>query len=202
LIAAHGSIKKLMPYLHLPVQSGSDKILKLMNRKHSAADYLDILARVRKLRPDIALSSDFIIGFPGETEDDFEQTMTLVAAVGYQSAYSFKYSPRPGTPAANMQGLVPEKVKTERLMRLQTLLNSQAFDFNTKTIGLTVPVLFEQESNTRAGWLFGKTPYNQSITALAQPRLIGQVIDIEVQSASPNGLSGQVSQIETIAIPA
>jgi len=202
LIDAHGQIPKLMPYLHLPVQSGSDRILKLMNRKHTAETYLDILSRVRKVRPDIALSSDFIVGFPGETDDDFEQTMALVESVGYQSAYSFKYSPRPGTPAANMQGLVAESVKTERLMRLQALLNNQAFDFNTKTIGLTVPVLFEQESNTRPGWLFGRTPYNQSISAPGNPRLIGQILDVSIKNATPNGVQGAIETIENLAIPA
>jgi tRNA-2-methylthio-N6-dimethylallyladenosine synthase len=202
LIDAHGQIEKLMPYFHLPVQSGSNRILKLMNRKHTAETYLDILSRVRAVRPDIALSSDFIVGFPGETDEDFEDTINLVKAVGYQSSYSFKYSARPGTPAANMQGLVPEKVKTERLMRLQAILNDQALDFNTKTIGLTVPVLFEQESNARAGWLHGRTPYNQSLSAPANPRLIGQIVDVIVKNASPNGVQGQIVTVENLAIPA
>lgn len=143
LIAAHRDLPKVMPFLHLPVQSGSDKVLKEMNRKHTAQSYLDVLAKFREARPDIAFSSDFIVGFPGETEKDFEDTLKLVEQVGYAFCYSFKYSARPGTPAANMKNLVPEQVKDERLQRLQTLLTAQSIAYNSSFLGKTLPVLFD-----------------------------------------------------------
>ncbi|HOO50160.1 MAG TPA: tRNA (N6-isopentenyl adenosine(37)-C2)-methylthiotransferase MiaB [Alphaproteobacteria bacterium] len=192
LITAHRDCEKLMPYLHLPVQSGSDRILKAMNRKHTAQSYLDTLARFRDMRPDIALSSDFIIGFPGETDQDFEDTMRLVEQVGYSLAYSFKYSPRPGTPAANMQNLVREDVKDKRLHALQALLSSQAVAFNQSFIGKTVKVLFDGRQ-TKPGFLHGRTEYNQAIHVEAPDRLFGQIADVTVNSAGNTALHGSVA---------
>jgi tRNA-2-methylthio-N6-dimethylallyladenosine synthase len=197
LIDAHGSIEKLMPYLHLPVQAGSNKVLKAMNRKHTAESYLDIIARLRQKRPDIAMSSDFIVGFPGETDEDFEDTMRVVEAVGYQSAYSFKYSPRPGTPAANMSNLVREDVKAARLERLQALLNAQQLAFNEKTVGLTLPVLFERKGK-HDGQIQARTPYNQSINVTANDRLLGEIVPVRVTHASPNSLTGEIELSETV----
>ena len=197
LIDAHGSIPKLMPYLHLPVQAGSNKILKAMNRKHTAESYLEIIERLRQKRPDIAMSSDFIVGFPGESEDDFEQTMEIVRKVGYQSAYSFKYSARPGTPAANMEGLIREEIKAERLERLQTLINQQQLAFNQKTVGLTLPVLFERPGRN-PGQLQARTPYNQSINVPANERLLGEIVDVKVTEAFGNSLAGEVETTETV----
>ncbi len=199
LIFAHRDIPKLMPYLHLPVQSGSNKILKAMNRKHTAESYLEILDNVRKVRPDIAFSSDFIVGFPGETDQDFEDTMEVVKKVGYQSAYSFKYSPRPGTPAAAMQAaIVREEIKGERLTRLQGLLNSEFLKFNQKYVGQIMPVLFERKSE-KSGNLQGRTPYNQSVTVAANDRLIGQIVDVAINHASPSNLRGDVVTVEMVA---
>ena len=197
LIHAHRDIDALMPYLHLPIQAGSDAVLKAMNRKHKADAYREIIADLRKARPDIALSGDFIVGFPGETEQDFEATMQLVRDIGYASAYSFKYSPRPGTPAANMQGLVREDVKTERLMRLQTLLNEQQLAFNQKTAGLTLDVLFERKGK-RDGQLQGRTPYNQSVNVPAKDRLLGQIVPVRMTEAFANSLGGEVETTEMI----
>ncbi len=199
LIFAHRDIPKLMPFLHLPVQSGSDRILKTMNRKHTAESYHDILARVRIAQPDIALSSDFIVGFPGETDQDFEDTMEMVRKVGYQSAYSFKYSPRPGTPAAAMQAaIIPEAVKSERLSRLQALLAEQALAFNQRTVGLTLPVLFEKKSE-KTDNIMGRTPYNQLVSVPAKERLIGQIVGVKIESASPSALRGAIEAFEVIA---
>ncbi len=139
LIAAHGSEAKLMPYLHLPVQSGSDRVLAAMNRRHRAAEYLQLVERLRSARPDLALSSDFIVGFPGESDEDFEQTLALVDAVGFAAAFSFKYSARPGTPAAAMEDQLPEPVKEERLARLQALLGQQSRCFNRSMVGRVLP---------------------------------------------------------------
>jgi tRNA-2-methylthio-N6-dimethylallyladenosine synthase len=199
LILAHRDIPKLMPYMHLPVQSGSDRILKAMNRKHTAESYLEILARVRKARPGIALSSDFIVGFPGETEEDFERTLAVIRAVGYQSAYSFKYSPRPGTPAAAAQAaIVREEVKQERLERLQALLNEQALAFNAPFIGQSVPVLIERKGG-KDGMINGRSPWNQSVNLPGAERLIGQIANVIVESASPTALRGSMEQYEIIA---
>lgn len=197
LIDAHRDIEKLMPYLHLPVQAGSDKILKAMNRKHTAESYLEIIGRLKKARPDIALSGDFIVGFPGETEEDFEATLQIVRDAGYASAYSFKYSPRPGTPAAAMQGLLRESVKSERLDRLQAQIQSQQLAFNKKTLGLTLPVLFEREGG-REGQLQGRTPYNQSINVPANARLMGQIVPVKVTESFTNSLVGSIEQIEMV----
>lgn len=198
LIEAHRDIPQLMPYLHLPVQSGSDSVLKAMNRKHTAASYIDLIAQVRAARPDIALSGDFIVGFPGETDEHFEETLKFVSEVNYASAYSFKYSPRPGTPAANMQGLLREEVKSERLQRLQDLLFAQQRAFNESKVGQTLPVLIEKKGS-REGQLMGKSPYNQSVYIEGKDRLIGQTIDISIESASASALTGRVKTLETIA---
>lgn len=196
LIAVHRDVEKLMPYLHLPVQSGSDRILKAMNRKHKAERYIEIVEELRAARPDLAMSGDFIVGFPGETDEDFEDTMKLVEKIGYASAYSFKYSARPGTPAANMPGLLREEVKSERLQRLQALLNSQQQAFNEKTVGMTVPVLFDR-INKEKGQIHGRTPYNQAIHVEGNPRLYGKIIDVKITKAFGNSLSGTIITGET-----
>ena len=157
LIAAHREIEKLMPYLHLPLQAGSDRILGAMNRKHTAAQYAELVTKIRAARPDLALSTDLIVGFPGETDEDFEQTMHMVEAIGYAQAYSFKYSPRPGTPAANMADQVPDDVKSERLQRLQSLLRDQQTTFNASCVGVTMPVLFEKPGR-HADQIVGRSP--------------------------------------------
>ncbi len=199
LIFAHRDIPKLMPYLHLPVQSGSNKVLKAMNRKHTAESYLDTLENVRKSRPDIALSSDFIVGFPGETDEDFEQTMAVIRRVGYQSAYSFKYSARPGTPAAAMQAaIIREEIKQERLERLQALLNEQFLAFNTPFVGTVQPVLIERKSD-RKDSLQGRTPYNQSVNVPGMERLVGQIVDVKINHASPTALRGEIVTTELVA---
>jgi tRNA-2-methylthio-N6-dimethylallyladenosine synthase len=195
LIAAHGDIPELMPFLHLPVQSGSDKILAAMNRKHDGAFYRDIIARLKKARPDLAMASDFIVGFPGETEQDFEDTMQMVRDVGYASAYSFKYSARPGTPAANMQGLLHEKVKDERLARLQKLINDTGLAFNQSKIGMAMPVLFDKRGK-EDGQLHGRTPWNQSFHVNASNRLFGQIVDVKITGASSNSVSGEIVMAE------
>lgn len=191
LMQSHRDIPKLMPYLHLPIQAGSDKILKSMNRKHTADEYRRIIDDLRRFRPDIALSSDFIVGFPGETEEDFEETLKIVAEIGYASAYSFKYSPRPGTPAANMQGLLSETVKDERLARLQDLITTKQLEFNKNMVGTIQPVLFERAGG-RNGQIQGKTPYNQTVNVTAPTRLIGHIVDVQISEAFNNSLSGDV----------
>ena len=199
LIEAHRDIDKLMPFLHLPVQSGSDRILKAMNRKHTAEHYLDIIERLRKARPDLALSSDFIVGFPGESETDFEATMDVVRDVEYIFAYSFKYSPRPGTPAATMAGLLPEHVKSERLARLQGLLNKQQLAFNESSIGTTMGVLLEKQGKKNTSQMMGRTPFNQSIHVEADPRLLGEIVDAKVTAAKPNSLTGEIISNEYVS---
>ena len=190
LIKAHGEIDKLMPYLHLPVQSGSDKILKAMNRKHTGQSYIDLIARIRAERPDIALSGDFIVGFPGETEEDFQATMDLVEHVTYAQAYSFKYSARPGTPAADRQE-VPEDVKSERLARLQALLTTQQRSFQESMVGKTMPVLFEK-TGRKDGQLIGKSPYLQAVHVTAPLEFIGTIKDVKIQASVTNSLSGEL----------
>lgn len=198
LIQAFASEAKLMPYLHLPVQSGSDRILKAMNRKHTAAQYVALIERLRALRPDIALSGDFIVGFPGEQESDFADTMKLVEAVGYASAFSFKYSRRPGTPGAAMAGQVDEAVKAERLARLQALLDTQQQAFNTSMIGRRLPVLFEREGRN-PGQLGGRSPYLQAVHCDGPAHLIGQIAEVEVLAASRNALSACLVHGESCA---
>ena len=187
LIDAHAEVSKLMPFLHLPVQSGSDRILRAMNRSHTTASYLEIIGRVRQARPDIAISGDFIVGFPGETDADFEQTLEIVAAVNYAGAYSFKYSPRPGTPAAEMSKQVPAEVMDERLQRLQALINRQQLAFNQAAVGRRTSALLER-AGKRPGQLIGKTPWLQSVH-LETSAAIGEMVDVEILSAGPNSLA-------------
>ncbi len=189
LIGAHGEIEKLMPFLHLPVQSGSDKILAAMNRKHSAELYRDVIARLRAGRPDIAFSSDFIIGFPGETEADFEDSMNLARDVGYASCYSFKYSARPGTPAANMQELVPDHIASERLQRFQGLINAQQLAFNKGCEGRTLPVLFDRKGK-KEGQVCGRSPYSQSVYVEGGEDLIGRIVDVQITHSFDKSLTG------------
>jgi tRNA-2-methylthio-N6-dimethylallyladenosine synthase len=191
LIAAHRDNAKLMPFLHLPVQSGSDRILAAMNRKHTAAHYLALVERIRAARPDIALSTDIIVGFPGETEEDFAATQALIEVVGFAQAYSFKYSPRPGTPAAKLGEQVSEDVKTERLHRLQQQLHDQQTAFNIRSIGQVLPVLFER-AGRHEGQLTGRTPYLQAVHAEAPDSAIGHVLNVEISSSKPNSLAGTV----------
>ena len=189
LIAAHGDTPQMMPFLHLPVQSGSDRILKAMNRGHTAESYLETLRKFREAQPDIALASDFIVGFPGESDRDFEDTMDLVREVNYAIAYSFKYSPRPGTPAADMFGQVPEDVKNERLQRLQALLREQQTAFNESKIGQTLPVLVTGKGRLE-GQMHGRSPYMQAVHFDAPESVMGQIIDVVITGASLNSLSG------------
>ena len=189
LVEAHGAVPALMPFLHLPVQAGSDRVLERMNRKHRASDYRRTVERLREARPDIALASDFIVGFPGESERDFEQTLALVRDVGYAQAYSFKFSPRPGTPAAADPLQVPESVKSERLARLQELLNGQQQAFNRSCIGKRLPVLFERPGRRRRQ-LVGRSPYMQAVHAEAGAARIGDLAQVEILAAGPNSLSG------------
>jgi tRNA-2-methylthio-N6-dimethylallyladenosine synthase len=189
LIAALGEEEKLMPYLHLPVQAGSDKILKAMNRGHNAKTYIDQIAKIRAARPDIALSGDFIVGFPGETNADFEATLALVEEVQYASAYSFKYSRRPGTPGAAMPGQVAEDEKNQRLARLQTLLEAQRAEFNRAQIGKILPVLFEK-SGRHPGQLIGRSPYLQSVHVDAPQSMLGSIAPVRIEDVTPNALAG------------
>ena len=188
LIQAHRDVEKLMPFLHLPVQAGSDRVLKAMNRSHSRDSYLRILDRVRAVRPDIALSGDFIVGFPGESDAEFEDTLSLVDAVGYAQCFSFKYSPRPGTPAAEMDGAIPEDIMDERLQRLQSHLNRDQAAFNAATVGRTCAVLIERKGK-RPGQMLGKSPWLQSIHLMTDAP-IGALVEVEVVEAGPNSLSG------------
>jgi tRNA-2-methylthio-N6-dimethylallyladenosine synthase len=192
LIAAHGDVEKLMPYLHLPVQSGSDRILKAMNRSHTAESYLRILERMRAARPDIALSGDFIVGFPGESEEDFTDTLNLVDAVGYASAYSFKYSARPGTPAAGMEGQIERDVMDERLQRLQARINAHQYAFNRSKVGHDTHILIER-AGRHAGQMIGKSPWLQSVhveTAAA----LGDIIHVNLAEAGPRSMTGTESR--------
>ena len=190
LIRAHAMVDKLMPYLHLPIQSGSDKILRAMNRRHTASDYLNIIDRLRSAREDIAMSGDFIVGFPGETDKDFSDTLNLIDKVKYASAYSFKYSLRPGTPAATKTMQVPEDTKSERLSSLQQLLDSQQFAFNKTCETLNFDVLVEQKSN-KNGQLNARTPYMQSVYFDGPENLIGQMVQVKISSARKNSLSAK-----------
>ena len=190
LIRAHAENAKLMPYLHLPVQSGSSRILKAMNRAHTRDSYLATLDRVRAVRPDIALSGDFIVGFPGETDEDFEDTLSLVHAVGYAQAYSFKYSPRPGTPAAGMAAQVPEDVKDERLARLQAAIGEGALAFNRATVGRTTEILLERPGR-KPGQLIGKTPWLQSAVVSVPGAKIGDLITVRITDGQANSVGAE-----------
>ncbi len=191
LIAAHGTVPQLMPYLHLPVQSGSDRILEAMNRRHGRDLFLRLVDRLRSVRPDLALSSDFIVGFPGERDADFDDTMRLVDEVGFASAFSFKYSRRPGTPGSAMPDQVPESVKAARLAALQALLGQQARAFNASKAGATVPVLFA-EAGRKPGQIIGKTPWLQSVYAEGNQRLIGRIVDVSLIEGHANSLAGEI----------
>jgi tRNA-2-methylthio-N6-dimethylallyladenosine synthase len=189
LIRAHAEVEKLMPYLHLPVQSGSDRILKAMNRSHDASSYLRILDRVRAARPDIAISGDFITGFPGESDEDFEATLSIVEAVNYAQAFSFKYSARPGTPAAQMEDQIPAQIMDERLQRLQALLNAQQLAFNQASVGRRTSILLERPGR-KPGQTVGKSPWLQSVHLETQAA-IGDVVEVDLVSAGPNSLAGR-----------
>ncbi|WP_397602438.1 tRNA (N6-isopentenyl adenosine(37)-C2)-methylthiotransferase MiaB [Sphingorhabdus sp.] len=190
LIAAHGDVEKLMPFLHLPVQSGSNRILKAMNRSHSRDSYMRILDRVRTVRPDIAFSGDFIVGFPGETDADFEDTLSLVREVGHAQAYSFKYSPRPGTPAADMSDQIPMEIMDERLQRLQAQIVADQTAFNDRTVGRTTDVLLERPGKF-AGQLIGKSPWLQSVHVLAPDLSIGDIVTVKISDSGPLSLKGE-----------
>ncbi len=191
LIAAHADIRALAPYLHLPVQSGSDRILAAMNRRHDAAAYLDTVAKVRRARPDIAFSSDFIVGFPGETEADFEATLALVREVKFASAFAFKYSPRPGTPAADAAEQVPAAVMDERHARLLALLEEQRRAFNAATVGQRFGVIFDKPGR-HEGQLIGRSPYMQAVFAQAAPEFLGRMAQVEIVEVGPNSLKGRL----------
>jgi tRNA-2-methylthio-N6-dimethylallyladenosine synthase len=187
LIAAHRDLGALMPYLHLPVQSGSDRILKAMNRKHTAEDYLRLIDKIRNVRPDIALSGDFIVGFPGETDADFDDTMSLIKSVNYAQAFSFKYSPRPGTPGADMKGHLPENVKDERLQRLQALLGEQQTEFTASMLGKTIDALIEKPGK-EAGQRIGRSPWLQPVIVDEKAGEIGDIINVRIISVGRNSL--------------
>jgi tRNA-2-methylthio-N6-dimethylallyladenosine synthase len=199
LIAAHRDLPALMPLVHLPVQSGSDRMLEAMNRKHTADDYRRVIERLRAARQDIAFSSDFIVGFPGESEEDFRATLALVAQIGYAGAYSFKYSPRPGTPAADMQEMVSAAEMDERLARLQELIDSQQSAFNQAAIGNTVDVLFERRGRN-PGQIVGRTPYLQPAHVLASPDLIGQVLPVRIETLERYSLLGELAERRTARV--
>ncbi|MGG7567026.1 tRNA (N6-isopentenyl adenosine(37)-C2)-methylthiotransferase MiaB [Rhodovulum sp. DZ06] len=190
LIAAHGEEPKLMPYLHLPVQSGSDRILKAMNRKHTRDEYFRLIERIRSARPDIAMSGDFIVGFPGETEADFEDTLDLCRQVRYAACYSFKYSPRPGTPAAGAADMVAPDVAQERLVRLQALLTEHQRDFQASMVGKRMDVLIEK-AGREAGQMVGKSPWLQAVHLQADPSDVGRIVEVEITGAMPNSLAGR-----------
>ena len=192
LIAAHGEVEKLMPYLHLPVQSGSNRILREMNRSHTSETYLAILDKMRAARPDIALSGDFIVGFPGETEADFEATLQIVDAVRYASAYSFKYSPRPGPPAATMEGQIPRDIMDDRLQRLQARINQHQLAFNRSKVGIDTEVLIER-GGKHQGQVIGRSPWLQSVHMESDARP-GDIVDVTLVAAGPNSMTGAVRQ--------
>jgi tRNA-2-methylthio-N6-dimethylallyladenosine synthase len=198
LIAAHGDLEKLMPYLHLPVQSGSDAVLDRMNRQHTAEEYVRLIERIRAARPDIALSSDFIVGFPGETEEDFEATLALIREVGFVQAYSFKYSPRPGTPASTRDGQIAEEAKAERLQRLQALVAEQQLAFNKSCAGRRMPVLFDRRGRHERQ-LVGRSPYLQSVHIDDAPtELFGRIAEIDIEEGFAMSLRGRLAASEAV----
>jgi tRNA-2-methylthio-N6-dimethylallyladenosine synthase len=194
LIAAHRDEPKLMPYLHLPFQSGADRILAAMNRKHTAAEYLRLVERIRAARPDIALSTDIIAGFPGETDREFEATLDVVREARFAHAYSFKYSARPGTPATTIDAQVPESVKAERLVRLQELLEEGMSAFNAECVGRTMPVLIERPGK-KAGHMSGRSPYLQAVQVEAEPGFLGRILAVEITAAGPRSLAGMLAAV-------
>jgi tRNA-2-methylthio-N6-dimethylallyladenosine synthase len=200
LIAAHRDLPSLMPYLHLPVQSGSDRILERMNRRHSRAHYLEHVARMRAAQASMAFSSDFIVGFPGESEDDFRATLSLIDEVGYASAFSFKYSPRPGTPAADMQDQVPEAVKSERLYRLQAAIDRHQAAFNARCLGRTFDVLFDKPGR-HPGQIVGRSPYLQPVQVMAPTTMIGEIAAVTITEIGTNSLFGELVQTAAGAEP-
>jgi len=200
LIAAHRDLPQLMPCLHLPVQSGSDRVLAAMQRRHTRAHYIDIVERLRSARPDLALTSDFIVGFPGETEQDFHETVTLVDDIGFAGAFSFKYSPRPGTRAAVMADQVADEVKVERLARLQATIEKHQAAFNARTLGMAFPVLLEKPGR-HPGQLVGRSPYLQPVQMMAPPELIGEVVAVRISEIGPNSLFGALVEPPAAARP-
>ncbi len=198
LIAAHGDLPALMPQLHLPIQSGSDRILEAMNRRHSRADYLTLVARLFAARPDLALTSDFIVGFPGETEADFADTLSLVDEIGFSGAFSFKYSPRPGTPGAERDDQLDEAVKSERLARLQRAIDASQADFNRRCVGRTVSVLFERLGR-HSGQIVGRSPYLQPVQIEAPASLIGKIAPVTITEVASNSLFGALTQQPALA---
>jgi tRNA-2-methylthio-N6-dimethylallyladenosine synthase len=194
LITAHAKNEKLMPYLHLPIQSGNDRVLKAMNRGHTVEHYRKLIDRIRSAKPDIAISGDFIVGFPGETDNEFEDTLQITREVGYASAYCFKYSPRPGTPAAERDGQISDRVKSDRLARLQALMVEQTVAFNASCVGKTFDVLLEKPGRQK-GQLIGRSPYLQSIHLAANGLKIGDIAPISIKSIGPNSLSGQYEAV-------
>lgn len=198
LISAHGEVMKLMPYLHLPVQSGSDPILASMNRQHTAEEYIRLIERIRAARPDIAMSSDFIVGFPGETDEDFEATLSLIREVNFVQAYSFKYSPRPGTPASTRDEQIDDDIKAERLQRLQSLVAGQQLEFNRACAGRRMPVLFDRRGRTPTQ-LVGRSPYLQSVHLENAPaELFGRIAEIEIEEGFAMSLRGRLAEEEVI----
>ena len=198
LIAAHRDLPALMPQLHLPIQSGSDRILAAMNRRHTRADYLAVVARLRDARPDLALTSDFIVGFPGETEDDFAETLRLIDRIGFSGAFSFKYSPRPGTPGAEMDGQIGEAVKSDRLTRLQQAIDRSQANFNRNCVGRTISVLFERPGR-HSGQIVGRSPYLQPVQIEAPPSLIGEIAAVTITEVASNSLFGALTQQPALA---
>ena len=198
LIDAHANVEKLMPFLHLPVQSGSDRVLRAMNRSHDRDAYVRIIERVRAARPDIAISGDFIVGFPGETEAEFAETLSLIDEIGYALAFSFTYSPRPGTPAATMADQVPPVVMSERLQRLQALLNDQQHAFNRASVGRRTSVLIERRGKLPGQWL-GKSPWLQSVHVIGN-HAVGDIVTLELTAAGPNSLTGSMPKKVSVEI--
>lgn len=198
LYEAHRDLPKIMPYLHLPIQAGSDKILKAMNRKHTASEYIEVIHKMREVRPDLALSGDFIVAFPNETELDFLDTLDVVKKVGYASSFSFKYSPRLGTPAADMDGQIPDEEASRRLAILQELLTTQQSDFNKSLIGKTLPVLVEKYGR-HEGQMIGRSPYLQSVFFEGNSYNFGDMVDIHITGSSQNSLNGEVVRALEIA---
>ena len=198
LIAAHRDLPALMPQLHLPIQSGSDRILAAMNRRHTRADYVALVSRLLEARPDLALTSDFIVGFPGETEEDFAATLSLVDEIGFSGAFSFKYSPRPGTPGADMDDQVDEAVKSERLQRLQRAIDRNQASFNRRCVGRTIAVLFERPGR-HSGQIVGRSPYLQPVQIEAPPSLIGEIATVTITEVARNSLFGALTQEPALA---